>query len=279
MHFHVRHTTTYRYSAPAILGPHTIRLRPQATPGLRVTRWSLQVQPHPVGSAEVLDDAGNLVQTIWFAGATSVLTIVTSFEAQVAILNPFDFVVTDPTVLTLPARYTSPNLIAPYLKPVQQSGTVARLSSKLARLANGSTIEFLRLATEHLGTFQKTIREEGLPQRPSETLASRTGACRDLTVLLMDLCRWQGLAARFVSGYWRVLRTSDRRYLHAWAEVYLPGAGWRGFDPSSGFAVGDDHLPVAAAPDPESTAPVTGTYGGGNLQSKMEWQLRIDVKM
>ena len=78
MHFHIRHTTHYRFSAPATLGPHTIRLRPQAAPGLKVTRWSLQVQPHPVGSAEMLDDAGNLVHVVWFAGSTTDLTLLST---------------------------------------------------------------------------------------------------------------------------------------------------------------------------------------------------------
>ncbi len=134
------------------------------------------------------------------------------------------------------------------------------------------------MAAEHLAGFQKLVREEGLPKRPSETLASQEGACRDLTVLYLDLCRWQGLAARFVSGYWRGGKASERRYLHAWAEVYLPGAGWRGFDPSSGLAVGDDHIAVAASPDPDGAAPVFGTYGGGDIQAALEWHLRVDVK-
>lgn len=279
MHVHIRHTTTYRYSAPAILGPHTVRLRPQAAPGVRVSKWSLHVQPHPAGSTEILDDAGNLTQTLWFAGATPTLTILTSFEAQTKVLNPFDYIVTDPATLILPARYTQSARLAAYLKPAQQSGTVARLSSKIAHTAKGSTINFLRFAAETLSDYDKIIREEGAPQRPSETLLTRRGACRDLAVLFMDLCRWQGLAARFVSGYWRGLRASDRRYLHAWVEVYLPGAGWRGFDPSSGFAVGDDHITVAVAPEPDGAAPVEGTYGGGDIQAKLEWQLRIDVKI
>ncbi len=128
MLFHVRHTTTYRYSAPAVLGAHTVRLRPQAAPGLKVTRWSLHVEPQPTGLAEVVDAAGNLVQTVWFAGATSAMSVVTSFEAQTTRLNPFDFVVTDPGTLVLPARYAQGALLTPYLKPVQQSGAVARVA-------------------------------------------------------------------------------------------------------------------------------------------------------
>lgn len=279
MYFHVRHTTRYRYSAPAILGPHLIRLRPQTGPGLRVLRWSLEVQPQPTGSAEALDEAGNLIHLVWFAGATPDLTLVTRFEAQATCVNPYGYIVTDPGTLTLPARYADPTLLLPYLRPVQRNRGVTGLSQRLARLAQGSTLAFLGLAAEHLAGFHKVVREEGAPQKPSDTLASRTGACRDLALLFMELCRVQGLATRFVSGYWRGSRPSERRYLHAWAEVYLPGAGWRGYDPSSGLAITDDHVPVAAAPAPEGAAPVTGTYGGGDLTARLDWQLRIDVRM
>lgn len=278
MHFHIRHTTRYRFSAPAILGPHTLRLRPQPTPGLRVSRWSLQIQPQPAGSVEARDDAGNLVQLVWFAGATPGLTILSSFEASVACTNPFGYIVTDPFTLVLPARYQADRLLEPYLAPAHRSGPVARLAGKLAQQAGGSTLQFLCLAAEHLSKFTKVVRDEGAPQKPAETLATRTGACRDLAVLFMEICQTQGLAARFVSGYWHGTRASERRYLHAWAEVYLPGAGWRGFDPSSGMAVADDHIPVAAAPSPEGAAPVTGTYGGGDIQARLDWSLRIDVR-
>lgn len=279
MHFHIRHTTHYRFSAPATLGPHTIRLRPQAAPGLKVTRWSLQVQPHPVGSAEMLDDAGNLVHVVWFAGSTTDLTLLTSFEAQVTCLNPFGYVVTDPATQVLPAAYQDPTLLAPYLKPIERAGAVVRLAAKLAREVSGATLPFVCRATEHLAAFTKVVRETGAPKRPSETLTEETGACRDLAVLLMELCRCQGLAARFVSGYWRGSRASERRYLHAWVEIYLPGAGWRGFDPSSGLAVADDHISVATAPSPEGAAPVSGTYGGGDIQARLDWNLRVDVRL
>ncbi|MCS6772158.1 MAG: transglutaminase family protein [Kiritimatiellae bacterium] len=278
MLFNVRHTTLYRYSAPALLGPHVLRLCPQQAPGVRVIRWSIDIRPKPVGETDYIDDAGNFVHAAWFAGSTESLSIATSIEARTIPRNPFDFIVTNPGALVLPAKLDHARLLAPYLKPVQQSGAVARLSAKLAKQAGSRTLEFLRIAAEHLAGFHKTIREEGPPQPPSKTLASQTGACRDLTVLFMDLCRWQGLPARFVSGYWRGRRPVDRHHLHAWAEVYLPGAGWRGYDPTCGLAVSDEHLPLAAAPAPEGAAPVEGTYGGGAIESTLSWQIRIDVR-
>lgn len=275
----VRHATIYRYSRPALLGPHVIRLRPQQMPGLKLLRWSIDIRPLPVGSTELIDDSGNHVHAAWFAGTTESLSISTSCDVRTEPRNPFDFIITDPGALVLPARLANTRLLAPYLKPSQQSGAVARLAAKLAKLAGHKTLEFLRRAAEHLASFHKTIREEGPPQPPSKTLATQTGACRDLTVLFMDLCRWQGIPARFVSGYWRGRRPVDRHHMHAWAEVYLPGAGWRGFDPTIGLAVSEEHVPLASAPSPEGAAPIEGTYGGGDITSSLQWTLKLEARM
>ena len=106
---------------------------------------------------------------------------------------------------------------------------------------------------------------------------TRTGACRDLTVLFMECCRSLGLAARFVSGYQEGDKGTDRRYMHAWAEVYLPGGGWRGFDPTHGIAVTDRHVAVASGPTPATAAPISGTFRGTGAIARMEAALRIEV--
>ena len=99
-------------------------------------------------------------------------------------------------------------------------------------------------------------------------MEQRQGACRDFAVLFIDACRCVGLAARFVSGYQDAYRSMGKRDLHAWAEVYLPGAGWRGYDPTRGLAVADHHVAVAAAADPQNAAPVTATYRGRQRRSR-----------
>ena len=119
------------------------------------------------------------------------------------------------------------------------------------------------------------FRPTGAPQTPAETLARGRGACRDQTVLFVALCRAAGLAARFVSGYQdRSAMETDRRYLHAWPEVYLPGAGWYGYDPTRGTAVSNGHVALAAARDPAGTLPVEGSYFG-TATSRMEFALTI----
>jgi transglutaminase-like putative cysteine protease len=120
------------------------------------------------------------------------------------------------------------------------------------------------------------IRLQGDPQPPAFTLREGTGACRDLSVLFIDACRAVGLAARFVSGYYGGPSAADRRYLHAWAEVFLPGAGWRGFDPLQGLAVADRHVAVAAGAQPRDAAPITGTLGGGDTPADLEVDLKIE---
>lgn len=279
MHFNVRHTTVYRYSDTVPLGPHVIRLRPRYGAGLHVSRWSMQILPEPVGHTEMIDASGSLADLVWFGAPASELTIVTQFEARTAPANPFGYIVTEPGALRLPARYAEHNpLLAPYRKPEGRSGPVVRLAAKLARKADGNTQQFLAELASHLAGFEKVIRESGAPKPPGQTLAERSGACRDLTVLFMEVCRCQGLAARFVSGYWRGSKPGERKYLHAWAEVFLPGAGWRGYDPSIGLAVGDGHVPVASAPDSSGASPIAGSFGGHNVRARMEWTIRIEVR-
>jgi transglutaminase-like putative cysteine protease len=111
-----------------------------------------------------------------------------------------------------------------------------------------------------------------------QTLQSRSGACRDLTVLFVDCCRAEGIPARFASGYQRGDVTRERRYLHAWPEVYLAGAGWRGFDPTHGEAIADTHVTIAAAAHPRDTMPLTGSFRGNQATSELDFKLEIDVQ-
>jgi transglutaminase-like putative cysteine protease len=122
-----------------------------------------------------------------------------------------------------------------------------------------------------------TIREESEPQAPGMILAQRYGACRDLAVLFMDACRALGLGARFVSGYQEGDPDQEGRRLHAWAEVYIPGGGWRGYDPTHGPAVADRHVAVAAGMHPTFAAPITGTFRGTGVSSRMQADIQLSV--
>ena len=126
--------------------------------------------------------------------------------------------------------------------------------------------------------FDHVYRHSGGPQTPAHTLQSRRGACRDLAVLFVDCCRAEGIAARFASGYQRGNLNAERRDLHAWPEVYLPGAGWRGYDPTHGEAIADTHVTIAAAAHTRNTMPVIGSFIGEGATSQLDFTVQIEVK-
>ena len=136
---------------------------------------------------------------------------------------------------------------------------------------------FLTTLTRRLHEeFAHTIREEGAAEPAESTLAARSGSCRDLSVLFCEACRSRGIPARFVSGYEREAAVQEPAHMHAWAEVYLPGGGWRGYDPSQGLAVSTAHVALAAAADPLLAAPVSGTYRG-KAQARMSYSIAMQV--
>lgn len=151
-------------------------------------------------------------------------------------------------------------------------------AAELSLAVDRETLRFPdRLNRELFSDFNHIHLETGTPYCPTMTLQSSEGACRDLAVLFVDCCRTEGLAARLASGYQRGNLQSERRYLHAWPEVYLPGAGWRGFDPTHGQVVADAHEPVAAAARPQDAMPMSGIFTGLAASSSLDNDLRIEV--
>nr|WP_277874380.1 MULTISPECIES: transglutaminase family protein [unclassified Leptolyngbya] len=129
-------------------------------------------------------------------------------------------------------------------------------------------------------TCQHIVREQGDPFPPGLTWKTKTASCRDMTVLFIEACRAMGLAARFVSGYHEGDPDWKQRHLHAWAEVYLPGAGWRGYDPTQGLAVGDRHIALVAAPNSRTTVPISGSLKSGiGVTTEMQYALTIKALM
>ena len=151
-------------------------------------------------------------------------------------------------------------------------------AEQLRQAARGEVVPFLTRLTETIyNRFRVIHREKGSPWPPATTIEQRQGACRDLAVLFIDICRVVGLAARFVSGYQEGDDDQEKRYLHAWAEVYLPGAGWRGFDPTHGLAVSDRHVAIAAAAEPQNAAPVAATYRGSNVEAELFAEVKMET--
>ena len=287
IHVALSHTTRYRYDRPVSLSPHTVRLRPAPHCRTPVLSYSLKVEPRTQFLNWQQDPFGNYLARVVFPEKTRELTVDVDLVAELSVINPFDFFL-EPSAETFPFTY-EPWLakdLAPFLD-------AAPVSHKLCELLNGidrrrrRTVEFLVDLNQQLSKDIKyVIRLEPGVQTPEETLTLRSGSCRDTGWLLVQLLRNLGLAARFVSGYLIQLvpdvksldgpsgAAADFTDLHAWAEVYLPGAGWVGLDPTSGLLAGEGHLPLAATPDPFSAAPIAGAVDESESSLAHEMHVR-----
>jgi transglutaminase-like putative cysteine protease len=284
----IRHHLHYVYGRPVFLEPMTLRLTPKQDCSQQLLGHSLRLEAEPAGCTAIQAADGSGALVCWFSEERDQLEI--TMEARVRTLrtNPFDWIITFAASQRLPARYPAAEAaaLAPYLAPPMGfgpgagdggEGSVAAWAAELAAAVDHNTTAFLmQLADRIHHDFQHVGRFEGEPMAPEETLAGRSGACRDTAMLFVAACRSQGLAARFVSGY-SIHHPPEvtEHELHAWAEVYLSGAGWRGYDPSLGLAVADGHLVLATAPDHRLAAPVTGTYRGTGVTSTMTYALSV----
>lgn len=280
MLFEISHTTVYSYERPVYFEPHIFRLRPRQDAALKLLDFNLVIEPSPAGSTDALDVDGNAVTQAWFSGTSNSLVIKAVSKTEAGPRNAFDFIFPDAAFQKLPMRYASnaAATLAPYLARANAGGEVDDWAKAIARAAGDETIPFLvALCGDIRGRSLYTIREEGDPKGAADTFKEERGSCRDLSVLFMDACRAQGIAARFVSGYHDFRLNEGKRYMHAWSEVYLPGGGWRAFDPTLGLAVTDGHIAVAAAADPKDAAPVTGTFRGAAGENSLQTDIEITI--
>ena len=228
-----------------------------------------------------MDDFHRYVALIVTEGCLCSLTEFFEFTANFAVetlrRDPFDYLLA-PAAENMPIDYPGedgPSLV-PYLNGAGVDGPVAEFAQAVAQEAKLQTVPFLFLLTQRIHDVCCTvIREEGDPLPAAVTLAGRQGSCRDLTVLFMDVCRTPGIASRFVSGYQEGVSGLSERDLHAWVEVYLPGGGWRSYDPTLGLAVSDRHIAVAASRTSHGAAPVTGTFRGTEATTQMVSRIEL----
>jgi transglutaminase-like putative cysteine protease len=274
MLFTITHTSEYRFTRSVFFEPHQLRFCPRSDGSQRVVRFDLQIEPTPAGCTHTFDADGNIVTVAWFNQVHDRLLIRATSDVETIRDNPYDFLVT-PVNGRLPVGYQPRDVsqLGPALKrsavPIHVD-PARELAEQLRGASRGEVVPFLSRLTETIcHRFKRVHREEGTPWPPATTIEQRQGACRDLAVLWVDICRAVGLAARFVSGYYEDHATRDKHFLHAWGEVYLPGAGWRGFDPTNGLAVGDRHIAVAASADPQFAAPVSATYRGNDVEAEL----------
>jgi transglutaminase-like putative cysteine protease len=279
MLFEVTHVTTYSYSQPVFLEPHTLRFHPRSDGQQRVNQFKLSVEPQPDAMTECLDCEGNVVTEVWFGNLTKAFEVTVDFNVETLRRDPFDYLL-PPTAEKLPIQYpveTIPSLV-PYLERVSTDDSVAKFARFVTQEARGDTLPFLFALTQQIHEVCRTVtRDEGDPFSPTVTLANREGSCRDLTVLFMEACRIQGIASRFVSGYQEGVSGLSERELHAWAEVYVPGGGWRAYDPTLGLAVSDRHIAVAASRISQGAAPITGSFRGTDIKTQMNSHINLNA--
>lgn len=272
--YQILHRTYYNFSDTVLLGPHELRLRPRDNHEVHIESFELNISP-PAKLRWQRDVEGNSVATAEFDTATDRL----AFESRAIIQQynetPLDFLI-DAYAVDYPFAYLADDrlLLSPYLI-LPDPDTQTRLNHWINEFWQRSepiqTYTLLqRVITQIQQTLTYRIREEPGVQSATQTLALESGSCRDFAVLFMETARCLGLAARFVSGYLQTPPSAtDYGATHAWAEVYLPGAGWKGFDPTTGDIVGSDHIAVAVARLPESVPPIAGTFSG-NANSQLD---------
>ena len=265
------HTTTYHYDKPVTLGPHVVRLKPAAHCRTPILSYSLNVTPKTHFINWQQDPYGNYLARLVFPEPCTTLSITVDLIAQLDIVNPFDFFVEE-SAEEFPFQYdaTTAKELAPYLETTAPGPKLAQWLEN-NRPKKQKIIDALVSINQAMqNDIGYRVRMEPGVQSTEETLTLNSGSCRDSGWLLVEVLRHYGLAARFVSGYLVQLTpdikaldgpvgpAEDFTDLHAWTEVYLPGAGWVGLDPTSGLFAGEGHIPLACTPQPTSAAPVSG---------------------
>jgi uncharacterized protein (DUF2126 family)/transglutaminase-like putative cysteine protease len=271
IHAALNHVTHYKYDRLVNLGPQVVRLRPAPHCRSNIISYSLKVEPagHFINWQQ--DPFANYQARLVFPEKTKEFKVTVDLVVEMSVYNPFDFFL-EPAAENFPFKYTTEQAteLAPYLVTEPVTPLLKAYLDKIDRTER-RTIDFLVAINQQVAQdIRYLIRMEPGVQKPEETLALASGSCRDSGWLMVQLLRHCGLAARFVSGYLIQLTpdvksldgpsgtTVDFTDLHAWCEVYLPGAGWIGLDATSGLMAGEGHIPLACTPQPSSAAPIDG---------------------
>jgi len=285
LHVALTHRTAYRFDRRVALGPHVVRLRPAPHCRTPILAYSLNVTPAPHFINWQQDPFGNFLARVVVPDPALEFTATVDLLADMGTINPFDFFIEDGAA-NWPFAYEA--LLAKELQPYLEALPDPAADSYLATIdatARGTLDLVTGINRKLSADIAYRIRMEPGVQTPRQTLETRSGSCRDSGWLLVQMLRRLGLAARFVSGYLIQLRPDERPAdgpagagedftdLHAWAEVYIPGAGWIGLDPTSGLLAGEGHIPLAATPSPISAAPFTGTHG----EAKVDFAVAMSI--
>lgn len=263
MNLTITHISEYAYSDPVRLHPHFFRMSPLPYPHLEVESLSIRTTPVPSGSAWIMDAEHNKVLHSWFLGETTSLRIETEITVSTKACNPFEFVYYPLEAFELDFLLSMewPDVFHSYLATEFLPDDLLTILQDLKTTHRDSSDFVKAMALKISEECTSEVRETGAPWPAATTWDKRAGSCRDLSWLMIQLLRTAGIPTRFTSGYHYAPDLTNHE-LHAWVEVYLPGGGWVGLDPSTGFPVDESYIPVASSAHPEWTLPVEGVYSG-----------------
>ncbi len=278
MKYKIIHETLYSFSSEVFLEPHYLRFKPKITPHSRLISYKLDLSPQPTGISEHTDPENNIINLCWFDGTTRTLAIRSEALVQNEVYNPLNFILYPSRYFDLPFSYPEElnSMLRSSLLHEKPSGKLIEYGENIRKTAGLNTLNFLTTLTRQINSdFRLIYRHEGTPYNPAKTFDLKKGSCRDLAWMQIQLLRYFGIASRFVSGYYYIPLEKPDYELHGWVEVFLPGAGWIGFDPSNGIMVGSTHIPIATSSDFENTMPVTGNIRG-SASSELSTKLFIE---
>ncbi|MCL5130306.1 transglutaminase family protein [Algibacter sp. L4_22] len=264
MKFKIIHETKYTFNSEVYLEPHQLRLKPKGTSFCNLESFDIEIFPKPIGIKEQFDPENNVINFAWFDKGTTSLDIRSTSVITLSEYNPFSFIIYPSEYLNVPFEYSDDlksTLYASLEKAYINQLLIDYVNKTLEKSNN--TMDFIANLTKQIHQdFQLSYRHEGSPFEPNKTFELKNGSCRDLAWMQIHLLRNFGIAARFVSGYYYIEMEYPSYELHAWVEVYIPGTGWIGFDPSHGMVTGNTHISLASSSDFNQAMTITGSVRG-----------------
>ena len=274
------HTLVYTYEIPVSLEEHLICLKPRSNIFQKLLNFDLQILPDSHTIFSLITENGDDTFKVHFQEPTNALTIKAESEIETKI-QPNLYHLKNNYDLSLPFKIESNNSLIGFIKGWFPNGqhdpAVIKIAQEALAGINNNALDFLSQLIELIKDRVKyTPRHIGPAWTSGRTLSERVGSCRDLAILLMETCRCVGIPSRFVSGYQFLDPTPEKYELHAWTEVFIPGFGWRGFDPSGCGLINHNYVALASSSKSELVAPVRGSFvGPSDLKSELNWEIEI----